>query len=248
MLARLRNRNPGRSLAAMLVYDIAWSISWLIATGIYRLRVRGRHHVPPTGPLLIIANHQSLFDPPAIAISIACRHINFIARAGLFKFRPFGVLIEALNAVPIKESGSDTAAIRTALEQLARGRAVIIFPEGSRTEDGAIAEFKRGAWVLMSRAKCPVLPAAIEGAFDAWPRGAGRPRFWGRRLAVEFGPVIPYEVLAPMGSQAGLSFLRQTVDAMRLDLRHELRNVTDDRYPAPGPGDAGPVVAGSAGT
>jgi 1-acyl-sn-glycerol-3-phosphate acyltransferase len=165
------------------------------------------------------------------------RHINFIARGGLFGNPLFGSYIRALNAVPIKETGSDTAAIRTALEQLSKGRIVLLFPEGSRSPDGTLQEFKRGFWLLMSRAKCRVLPMGIDGAFDAWPRGRGLPRLWGSRIAVSIGAPLSHEALMAMGPDQGLPYLRQVVDALRLDARHELRKGTRERYPVEGPAD-----------
>lgn len=238
--ALLRSRNPGRPLWGVLFYECCWSLLWVVLTLFYRLRVVGGERVPRTGPLLVVANHQSFLDPPLVGMGIPGRHLNFIARGGLFSSRLFGGLIRALNAVPIKESGSDTAAIRTALEQLAAGRAVLIFPEGSRTPDGAVHEFKRGAWVLLSRAKCTVVPAAVEGAFDAWPRsGLGkRARLLGARVAVEFGRPMSHAELAALGPERGLALLRETIDAMRRDLRHEMRRATGGAYPAASAGDA----------
>jgi len=238
--ALLGSRNPGRPLWGVLFYECCWSLLWVVLTLFYRLRVVGGERVPRTGPLLVVANHQSFLDPPLVGMGIPGRHLNFIARGGLFSSRLFGGLIRALNAVPIKESGSDTAAIRTALEQLAAGRAVLIFPEGSRTPDGAVHEFKRGAWVLLSRAKCTVVPAAVEGAFDAWPRsGLGkRARLLGARVAVEFGRPLSHAELAALGPERGLALLRDTIDAMRRDLRHEMRRATGGAYPAAGAGDA----------
>jgi 1-acyl-sn-glycerol-3-phosphate acyltransferase len=219
----------------MLVYEVCWSMLWVALTLIYRLRVVGAERVPRSGPVLLIANHQSYLDPPLVGMGNPGRHLNFIARGGLFSAKGFGWLITALNAVPIKENGSDTAAIRTALEQLAAGRAVLIFPEGSRSPDGAVHAFKRGAWVLMTRAKCPVVPVAIEGAFDAWPRGR-KPRLWGARVAVEFGAAMSHAELSRLGADEGLALLRSRVESMRQDLRHELRLASGGAYPASGAG------------
>lgn len=225
-------------MLGMLFYDAVWLFTWSIATIVYRLRIRGMHNIPTGGPLLVIANHQSHFDPPAVTLAFTRRHINFIARGGLFTNRFFGAYIQALNAVPIKETGSDTAAIRTALAQLAKGRIVLLFPEGSRSPDATLQEFKRGFWLLMSRAKCPVLPMGIDGAYDAWPRCRKLPRLWGRRIAVSIGKPLSHAQLMAMGPKEGLPYLRQLIDNLRLDARDDLRAATRERYPAPGPADA----------
>ncbi|MGD9689638.1 MAG: lysophospholipid acyltransferase family protein [Phycisphaerales bacterium] len=227
-LGPLSRRNPGRPRAAILFYELCWSFLWIAFTLIYRLRITGRHNIPRSGPLLVVANHQSHLDPPCIGMAFSHRHLNFIARVGLFSSRLFGLAISTLNAVPIKENGSDTAAIRTALHQLALGRALLIFPEGTRSPDGTIHDFKRGFWLLMSRAKCPVLPVAIDGAFDAYPRGTSLPRLWGQRLAVNIGQIIPYQRLHAMGPEAGLPYLRQVIDDLRADAEHERRAALGD--------------------
>lgn len=210
-----RSRNPGRSWWGILFYQVCWTALWLVFTSVYRLRVRGAANIPSDGPLLVVANHQSLIDPPCIGMAFKGRQLNFIARDGLFKNPVFAALIRGLNAVPIKENGSDTAAIRTALEQLGMGRALLIFPEGTRSPDGEIHEFKRGFWLLMSRAKCPVLPVAIEGAYRAFPRGRAWPRVWAQRLTVTVGKPISCDELLAMGPERGLPHLREQVHALR---------------------------------
>ncbi len=209
----------------------------LLLRVLFRVRWAGRASVPATGPLLIIANHQSYLDPPLISTGITHRNIDFIARAGLFRNRFFGWLIGTLNSIPITEQGGDTAAMKDALRRLADGKAVLLFPEGSRSHDGTMASFKRGVAVLVKRAKCPVLPAAIEGAYDAWPRERAAPCLAGCRVAVRYGRPIPHDELMTDGPDAALRRLEREIDAMRLELRAELRERTGGRFPPPGPAD-----------
>ena len=125
-------------------------------------------------------------------------------------------------SVPIKQGSADMGAIRTAIEQMELGRVLIMFPEGSRTPDGSMHTFKRGAWLILSRAKPTVLPGAIEGAFDAWPRSRSRPKLWGKRVMLKVGKPIAAETLLEMGPDKGLEFLRQTIEDMRLELAADL--------------------------
>jgi 1-acyl-sn-glycerol-3-phosphate acyltransferase len=237
MFARLRARNPGRGVAALLGYQAIRALAEAALRLTWRVRRRGHEHVPTSGPLLIAVNHQSHLDAPAVGCGMD-RHVNFIARQGLFKNPLFGSLIRLLNARPIKESGSDTAAIRESLALLAMGRCVLIFPEGSRSPDGTVRPFKRGVWLLLSKAKCPVLPVAVEGAFDAWPRGQHLPRLFGCRLAVRYGQPIPPEQLLALPPDQGLNLLRTTIDTLRLEARADLRHQSRGQYPAQGPADA----------
>src|SRR5262249_9642235 len=92
-----------------------------------------------------------------------------------------------------------------------------------RTLDGAMHPFQRGVWLLLSRAKCPVLPIAIEGAYDAFRRGTSFPRLTGVRLATRVGPVIPFEKLEAMGPAKGLAYPAATIETMRAELAERLK-------------------------
>lgn len=215
-----RARNPGRSLAGVAAYAACAFAAHLLCVLLWRYRRWGAAHVPASGPLLVVSNHQSHLDPVLVGLSVHPRQMNFLARATLF-VPGFGAIIRLLNAVPLKQGESDTAAIRTALEQLAMGRAVLVFPEGSRTPDGAMHPFKRGVWLLLSRAACPVLPIAVEGAYDAMPRGQALPRVGGP-VAVLIGEPIDSASLRAMGSDAALEHLAERVEALRLELCERL--------------------------
>lgn len=222
-----------------IVYWFCWFAAYFFGVVFYRLRRFGAERLPPRGPVLIVANHQSHLDPPLLGSSSSVRQWNFIARIGLFRHRGFGWLITALNSIPVKDDGeADLAAMREALARLARGEVVMIFAEGTRSPDGALHEFLRGVTVLVKRAKCPVMPAAIEGAFDAWPRGRAFPRLWGRRVAIAYGEPIPHEELLRDGPEEALRRLAREVETLRLGLRSKLRAATRGRLPRPGPGDA----------
>lgn len=219
---RWRDRNPGASSWSIALFAFGTLLCSIVFTLLFRYRKFGLRHVPSTGPLLVIANHQSHLDPVAVGIAVIPRQMNYLARASLF-FPGFGTLIRLFNAVPLKQDAPDTAAIRAALEQLGMGRAIVVFPEGSRTPDGRLHQFRRGTWLLLSRAKCDILPVAVEGAYDAFPRRARFPRLFGSRIAVNIGPVISGPELLAMGDEAGLRSLERTIEALRVDLAQRLR-------------------------
>ncbi|MFN0134450.1 MAG: lysophospholipid acyltransferase family protein [Phycisphaerales bacterium] len=204
----------------------------------YKADASGAENVPATGPVLLVANHQSYLDPPLIGAMVPQRQLDYLARLGLFTnplMRPF---IPIANCIPIREQGGDATAIREVLRRLDAGRAVLIFPEGTRTPDGAMRPFKRGVAVLVKRARCPVVPIALEGCFDCWPRDREMPRIGGaRRVAVRYAPAIPHDELMRDGADAGLARLARIVDGMRLDLRAEMRRRTSRAFPPPGAAD-----------
>jgi 1-acyl-sn-glycerol-3-phosphate acyltransferase len=142
----------------------------------FRLRVEGRQNMPPSGPVLVIANHQSFLDPMAIGSAVLPRPLGYLARKTLFNNRPFGALLRSYGVVPINQEGIGIEGIRSILEQLQAGRAVLVFPEGERCGDGKLHELKPGIALLMRRVQALILPVGIAGAFELWPRGRPLPK------------------------------------------------------------------------
>jgi 1-acyl-sn-glycerol-3-phosphate acyltransferase len=146
----------------------------------------------PEGACLFASNHQSMVDPPLIG-SCLPREISFVARRTLFDNPIFGFIIRACNSIPLDRGQADVGAIRAALAALAAGRGLLIFPEGTRSADGVIAEAKAGAGLLACKSGVPVVPIHIRGARDVLPRGALFP-LGAARVRVRFGrPLAPAE-------------------------------------------------------
>lgn len=222
MLKRFRRsvREVGVGQAAL--YEVCWSALWVIQTLWLRLRRFNLQGVPRDGPCLMVANHQSYLDPTCVGMVATVRPMHPVARLGLFSNRAFGWLLKSLNSIPIREDEGDTGAIRTILARLGEGALVLIFPEGSRTPDGEMKGFKRGVAVLVKRSTCPVLPVAIEGAYDAWPRNSKRPRWWGNRVGVMVGRPIPHDELMRNGPDEAMRRLEREVGALQAELRTRL--------------------------
>jgi 1-acyl-sn-glycerol-3-phosphate acyltransferase len=158
----------------------------------YGVRYFGRENIPKTGPVLVVSNHQSHFDPPLVGTG-CMRRMNYLARETLFNITPLGWLIRTVDAIPIDRDGLGLNGIKESLRRLKRGEMVLIFPEGTRTRDGEVAPFRPGFTVLAARSKAWILPVAIEGAFDAWPRSQKLPRL--ATIHVAYGrPIPPQEV------------------------------------------------------
>ncbi len=145
---------------------------WAYAAGLglgFSIRTEGMRNIPKKGPVLLIANHQSFFDPALVGVA-ARRHLYFLARKTLFRFRALAWFFGSLNAVAIDHEGIGVEGMRTILLQLQAGRAVVVFPEGTRTSDGNLQPIRPGVLLLIKRAKAPVVPVGIAGSFEAWPR------------------------------------------------------------------------------
>ncbi len=174
-----------------LWYRLVLRLCQLLFTVVFPCRAKGREHFPATGPVLLLSNHQSHLDPIAIA-SAAPRRLRALARESLF-VGPFGWLIRSLGAVPVGSAGATFFSLRATFRHLDRGTAMLIFPEGTRTEDGNIAELRSGFVALARRRNPVVVPMAIDGAFDVWPKRHWLPR--PGRLAIVFGKPISTENL-----------------------------------------------------
>lgn len=234
-----RRRVPGwPAWRVLLWWNGARGLCWLFMKLCYRLHTSGAEHVPLTGPIIYVSNHQSHFDPILVGIPVGDRPFSGMARDTLFRSKVFLWVMQGIGVIKLKRGESDTAAMKAALSELEAGRCVMLFPEGTRTRDGALGEFKRGVMLLIKRApgSVRIVPVAIEGAFDAWPTGRSNPRMFGR-IAVKVGKSWVRDELLTNGPDAGLEQIRRAIETLRLAARQELRHASGGRHPKAGPGD-----------
>ncbi len=140
----------GRGLAHFLMFFLA---NW---------EIRGRENVPTQGPCLIVSNHLHIADPPIVAASIKLKMV-FMAKDELWRSRWNRFWVENFGAFPVRRTGLDREALRTAEEWIKRGVSVVMFPEGGRSHSAGLRQALPGAALLASRLKVPVLPVGITG-------------------------------------------------------------------------------------
>ncbi len=180
-------------------------------------RAYNRHLVPLAGPVLFVSNHQSFFDPILVGYGLD-REVDYMARDTLFKNPFFEKLIRSLNAFPVKRGEADLAAIKETLRRLKDQRAVLLFPEATRTQDGRIREFKPGLALLARKANCPILPVVIDGAYEAWPRTSPVPMPL-NPIHVMYGyPILPEDVKKYPPEQF-VKIIHQIMIKMQSDIR-----------------------------
>ena len=170
-----------------MLYGILRPLTASLVRLFFGLRSRGEEHVPGEGPVLLVANHVSVLDPPLVG-SATRRRLTFMAKAELFEIPLFGGLIRRLGAQPLRREGTDAGALRTALRVLKEGGALLVFPEGTRGEEGVLGPAKSGAGMLAVLGGAPVIPVYIGGSGRAWPRGRRLPR--PAKVTVTFGPPL----------------------------------------------------------
>jgi 1-acyl-sn-glycerol-3-phosphate acyltransferase len=172
-------------------YAICRLLSQMVFIFLFRGRVFGTRRVPRRGGVLLVSNHQSFLDPVLATFALP-RECNYMARATLFESKWLGPIIWRLNAFPVKRGTADMGAIKETLRRLKLGKVVLTFPEGTRTVDGSIGPMRAGVVLLARKARVPIVPTLILGAFESWPRTAKLPK--PRPILVAYGePISPHE-------------------------------------------------------
>ncbi|AAM24573.1 MAG: 1-acyl-sn-glycerol-3-phosphate acyltransferase [Caldanaerobacter subterraneus] len=153
-----------------MFYYFAKVIVRAIVKVIFRIKVKGLENIPKKGPVIICPNHISLLDPPVVG-ALLNRRIYFMAKEELFR-NPFLKLLlgTGLGAFPVKRGTADLSAIKTALNHLKKGRAVGIFPEGTRSKTGKLQRAEPGVAMLAIKSKAPVVPVGIKGRYGLFSR------------------------------------------------------------------------------
>jgi 1-acyl-sn-glycerol-3-phosphate acyltransferase len=143
------------------VYPVSNYLQSLTLRAFADWQVTGRENVPPLGPLIIVANHQSNIDPPLLSTSIP-RRITFLAKKGIFKGPVASWYLRSYGAFPLDREGFDIRAYRWALSQLERSQAIVIFPEGTRSR-GGMKKARPGVAKLALMTQASLLPVGITG-------------------------------------------------------------------------------------
>jgi 1-acyl-sn-glycerol-3-phosphate acyltransferase len=148
-------------------YALASAVCRLVLRVGWRFRTVDADRVPPSGPLILAANHVSYFDPPALACGLP-RPIHYMAKAQLFRIPLLGTIIRWCYAYPVDRSRGDVGAIKRSVEVLRTGAAVGVFPEGTRNKSGTVVP-QGGVALLHQLSGAPIVPAYITGT-GAWRR------------------------------------------------------------------------------
>ena len=181
----------------------------------FNIRCLHREHVPAEGPVLLVSNHQSFLDPPLCGAGLT-RELDYIARDSLFHNRWFGRYIRSLNAFPIARDQADLTAIRSVIQRLRQGRAIVLFPEGTRSADGRIGAIKSGIELIARRSGATTVPVVVDGAFEAWPRHQALPGMG--RIWIYYGtPISPAAAALPRGEY--VAEINRRLRQMQTELR-----------------------------
>jgi 1-acyl-sn-glycerol-3-phosphate acyltransferase len=160
---------------------------------IYRPRARGIGNIPRTGGFILAANHLSFVD--SLFMPLACpRPVVFLGKADYFESWRTRWFFRAVSVIPVRRQGGGAgeAAILAGIEALKEGRAVGIYPEGTRSPDGRLYRGKTGVARMALEARVPVIPVSIRGTREVMPIDAKVPRMSGK-VVVEFGKPLVFD-------------------------------------------------------
>jgi 1-acyl-sn-glycerol-3-phosphate acyltransferase len=149
-----------------------WSRIWLYASGT-RLEIEGQQNIEPGRSYVVVANHLSALDIMACFLAVPIP-IRYLAKKELFKIPLFAQGMRAVGIVEVDREarGAVHAQVNEhAKELIAKGRSLIIYAEGTRSRNGELVGFKKGAFTMAIASQLPVLPLTIHGSYEAWPPG-----------------------------------------------------------------------------
>lgn len=235
----VRADTGGQTGLGRCLYDLLWVLCRTLAVSVFGFRVRFAEPLPRQGGLLVVSSHQSHLDPLLLGLA-SDRRLSSLARSSLYRFKPFAAVITALDAVPIDRNASMVKTMKAVIGRLRDGRAMVIFPEGTRTATGRLGEIKSGFALLAKKAGVPIVPVAIVGAYECWPRSRLLPR--PGRIRLEFGRLIPAAEIAQLDERA---ILELCVARLR-ELDATARRLRDGRHDAAPRHDSSDAATSSA--
>ncbi len=216
-------------LHSSIVFTLMWFVLGKIVSVFLRiffdLRVSGKEKLPAIGPFILSPNHQSFLDGPIVATQIPWRlfrNMFYVGTSEIFGQGFFKFLGRTFRLVPVDPDSNLVNAMRAGAYGLREGDNLVLYPEGERSIDGTPKKFKKGAAILSAHLKVPIYPVALEGFYDAWPRGKKLPRL--AKLRVRFGDPIepPDSIRDPEKTYTQITEkLRNRVVAMWVELREK---------------------------
>jgi long-chain acyl-CoA synthetase len=197
-------------------YILARLIYFLLFRTLLRLETRGLENLPRKGPYLICPNHMSYMDPFVLVSALpfhVFRNMFFVGYSAFFDSLFMRLMARLLNIVPVDPDAHLLRAMKAGAYGLRKGLILCIFPEGGRSFDGDLKEFKKGAAILSRELSAPIVPMGIQGTYQVWPRDSMRIR--PHKVTMTFGkPLFPLQSDAADLYQADTERLRATIASL----------------------------------
>ncbi len=201
------------------VYWLGWSFFRLMFATYFRWRVFNAERVPTNGAVILASNHASFLDPPLVGSPLK-RACSFLARDTLFRFAPARWLLTKWQAIPVDRTGSSPSGLRNILGALQQGRAVVLFPEGTRTRDGQLQPARSGIALLVVKSGAPVVPVRVWGSFEAYGRDVKFPK--PKRITLKYGQPMRFDALIAETKTAPKERVKQIYQQIADEIMREI--------------------------
>lgn len=183
---------PGRELPPFIAFLRCIAKAYLVT--FKRFRSFDAGYVPQIGPVILVANHATAYDPVCLQVACKRRLIRFMQAREYYEKRPIHYFYKMLKVIPVNRNGNDTAGIRTALRALSDGGCLGIYPEGKISETGELRQGHKGVVLLAIMSRATVIPSYLHSTRPY--RGMVRDFFLINRVTLCFGPPVPLDDLA----------------------------------------------------
>jgi 1-acyl-sn-glycerol-3-phosphate acyltransferase len=203
-------------------YRCGWLFFRTLYATYFRWRVYGAENVPTTGGLILASNHASFLDPPLVGSGLK-RDINYLARESLFRFPLVGALLRSWNSVPVDRDGGGAKGLKIILGRLLDGAGIILFPEGTRSQDGKLQPARAGIGLVVAKSDAPVVPVRVFGTFEAYGRNQKFPR--PKRIAVKYGKPMQFEKLRAEAKDCSKDRLKQIYQEIADEIMAAIANL-----------------------
>lgn len=178
----------GKAKTYVLLQPIAKAIAWLL----FRPKVIGAENIPKSKGVLIVSNHPTYLDPILLAI-YAPRPLSFVAKRPLFYIPVIRTFLWLTDCIPVEQDAPDRRAIRLSIKKLREGDALVIFPEGTRSDRGKLRPFQLGPAMIAAESQTPIVPCGLAGVYEAWHIEAPIPK--PAPISIVFGKPFMPEIL-----------------------------------------------------
>lgn len=172
-------------------YSCFWAMFYIWTNPLWKIDIKGRKNIDQKKTYVIVSNHQSAMD--IVILYRMYTHFKWIAKRELFKvpFVGWNLMLNRHIAIDRDNRKSAATMLRKALNHIKQGSSILVFPEGTRTTDGAIKRFKDGAFIIAKKGEVAILPVVVNGTFETVPKN-GLVGFK-QTFAIRVLPEIPYE-------------------------------------------------------
>jgi len=210
-----------------LSYRIGWTLFRTVYATYFRWRVFNADNVPQQGGVILASNHASFLDPPLVGAALK-RDINYLARESLFRFPGVGALLRSWNSVPVDRDGGGARGLKAILDRLLAGGGIILFPEGTRTQDGKLLPARSGIGLTVIKSTAPVVPVRVFGTFEAYGRHIKFPRPY--RIMVSFGKPMNFEKLRAEAKTCDKARLKEIYQQVADEIMVEIAKIEPKKY------------------